>query len=83
MDQTQAKRTIFRLPATKASPRDRLRLPPSTTSSDFVSQQLVGRQIVPEDDPRVIAEEALSAYERGARIAVRRMPVGYRKTIVA
>ena len=82
MDETQAKRPIFRLPATRPSPRERLRIAPSSIGSDFLSQMLVGAAAVPEDDPRVVAEEALSAYEKGARITVRRMPAGYRKTIV-
>ena len=82
MDETEANRPIFRLPGSKPSPRERLRIAPSTTSADFASQIMVGRHAVPEDDPRIVTEQAVTAYDKGARIAVRRMPAGYRKTIV-
>lgn len=81
MDQSPTRRPIFR-PAAMPSPRERLRLAPATTSADFMSQVIAGRDEQPASDPHVTVEQAVFAYDRGARIAVRRMPAGYRKTIV-
>ncbi|MGV3491607.1 MAG: hypothetical protein ACO1OG_09830 [Devosia sp.] len=82
MFKADAKRPIFRPMATKLSPRERLRIPAPVSSSDFDSQVLVSRHAVPDDDPRLVTEQAVTAYDRGARIAIRRMPAGYRTTIV-
>lgn len=74
MKPRRVQRRVFRLPTAPQKPRDLLRLAPAATA-DFVSQQLV--------QPRPAAvDEAVTAYDRGARIAVRRMPAGYRTTIV-
>jgi hypothetical protein len=81
MDQSPTRRPIFR-PMAMPSPRERLRVAPTTTSADFMSQVIFGREERPVPDPHATVEQAVIAYDRGARIAVRRMPAGYRKTIV-
>jgi hypothetical protein len=82
MQEADKERPIFRLPGSIPTPREVLRLVPASIHADFVSQVLVSRHAVPDDDPRLITEQAVTAYDKGARIAVRRMPAGYRKTIV-
>lgn len=82
MDQSRADRPIFQLPG--SAPRQRLRLSASSAAADFTSQMIAGRQQAPEPaaaSPTAI-EAAVIAYDKGARITVRRMPAGYRKTIV-
>jgi hypothetical protein len=74
MKPKRVQRRVFRVPTAPTRPRDLLRLAPPAPA-DFVSQQL--------SEPRpTAANEAVTAYDRGARIAVRRMPAGYRTTIV-
>ncbi|WP_423066346.1 hypothetical protein [Devosia sp. CN2-171] len=74
MKSRRVQRRVFRVPMVPDKPRDLLRIA-SPAAADFVSQQLV--------EPRpAAAGEAVTAYDRGARIAVRRMPAGYRTTIV-
>ena len=74
MKSRRVQRRVFRVPRAPETAREVLRIVPPATA-DFLSQQLV--------EPReAIMGEALIAYERGARMAVRRMPAGYRKTIV-
>lgn len=67
-----------------ASPRDRLRLVRAAPSADFLSQLIAEYQHLPPQRARRRAPvcEALAAYASGAHIAERRMPPGYRKTIV-
>ena len=74
MKSRRVQRRVFRVPRVPETPREALRVA-SPAAADFMSQQLV--------EPRhALMGEALVAYERGARMAVRRMPAGYRKTIV-
>ena len=55
------------------------------TSADFLSQLIAERQklAVQRAKRREPVETALNAYAQGSTIAVRRMPQGYRKTVVA
>jgi len=66
------------------APRDRLRLAHAAPHADFVSQLIAERQHLPPQRARRRAgmHEALAAYDSGAHIADRRIPPGYRKTIV-
>jgi len=83
MDDNGTERKVFRLPEVLDLPRERLRVSPPA-QSDFVSQLIAERQHLPPQRDRRGAPvvEAVSAYDKGARIATRRMPAGYRKTIV-
>lgn len=68
----------------KPTPRDHLRLNPSAPHADFISQLIAERQHLPPQRARrrVPIGEAVAAYASGAHIADRRMPPGYRKTII-
>ena len=57
----------------------------NTTPAAFVSQLLAARgNLAPQRARRRgSAEGAIGAYSEGARVAVKRMPIGYRTTIVA
>lgn len=74
MKTRRVQRGMFRVPRAPETPRELLRIVPPATA-DFVSQQLV-------EPRRAAIGEAVTAYDQGARIAVRRMPAGYRTTIV-
>jgi hypothetical protein len=81
-DATSAKRTS--LVGDGPTPRDRLRLAHTAPHADFISQLIAERQYLPPQRARRRAPvgEALAAYDSGAHIADRRIPPGYRKTIV-
>ena len=66
-----------------AAPRPSLRR--SQTTAAFVSQLLAAREnMAPQRQRRRnTVDGALGAYSAGARITLVRMPVGYRKTVVA
>ena len=66
-----------------ARPRPSLRR--SEITAAFVSQLLAARaNLAPQRmRRRSSAEGAIGAYADGARVAVKRMPVGYRTSIVA
>ena len=66
-----------------ARPRPSLLRNPTTAA--FVSQLLAERNhLAPQRQRRRgSAEGAIGAYADGARVAVKRMPMGYRKTVVA
>jgi len=83
MDDDGTERRVFRLPTALDLPRERLRVLP-LAQSDFISQLIAERQHLPPQRERRRAPvvEAVNAYDRGSRIAARRMPAGYRKTIV-
>jgi hypothetical protein len=55
------------------------------TSADFLSQLIAEKQkmALQRGKRREPVETALNAYAQGSTIAVRRMPQGYRKTVVA
>ena len=66
-----------------ARPRPSLRR--SETMAAFVSQLLAERGNLPPQRARRRgnAEGAIGAYADGAKVAIKRMPVGYRTSIVA
>ncbi len=74
MKSRRIQRRVFRVPLVPSKPLEPPRLP-ATTTADFLSQQLV------EPRPAAVGE-AVTAYNRGARMTVRRIPAGYRTTIV-
>lgn len=84
MDDNGTQRKVFRLPMVIEPPRARLKLANTPASVDFLSQLIAERQHLPiqREGRRAPVGEAVNAYDRGARIAVRRMPAGYRTTIV-
>lgn len=55
------------------------------TPAPFVSQLIAERDHLPPQRAhrRASAQGAVGAYAEGARVAVKRMPLGYRTTIVA
>lgn len=84
MDRNGTDRKVFRLPALLDAPRERLTIVHAPASVDFISQLIAQRQHLPvqRERRRAPVGEAVSAYAKGSRIAVRRMPAGYRTTIV-
>ncbi len=52
---------------------------------EFISQLIAARDRLPpqRERRRASVDRAVGAYAQGAAIAVRRMPEGYRKTVVA
>ena len=81
-DATSGERTS--LVGSGPTPRERLRLAHAAPHADFVSQLIAERQHLPPQRARRRAgvNEALAAYNSGAHIADRRIPPGYRKTII-
>jgi hypothetical protein len=75
---------VFRLPAVLDAPRQRLTLVHTPAPADFLSQLIAERQhLAPQRERRrAPVGQAVDAYANGGRIAVRRMPAGYRTTIV-
>ncbi len=67
------------------APRPRPSLRRSETTAAFVSQLLAARaNLVPQRARRRgNADGAIGAYADGASVAVKRMPMGYRTSIVA
>jgi hypothetical protein len=61
--------------------QQRIRLLQGAPSADFVSQLIAERDQLPLAGDNV--GTAVGAYEAGGRITVRRMPAGYRRTVVA
>lgn len=61
--------------------REKIRLLEAAPSADFISQLIAERDNLPAQDEFV--GTAVGAYEAGSRISERRMPVGYRRTVVA
>lgn len=57
----------------------------SAPTAAFVSQLIAAREHLPAQRERRTAsvDRAVGAYHQGASIAVRRMPEGFRKTVVA
>jgi len=84
MDGNGTKRKVFRLPDGVEPPRTYLRVISPAPNADFLSQLIAERQHLPpqREQSRAPVDEAVNAYDRGSRIAVRRLPAGYRKTIV-
>lgn len=88
MDQDATSGGTKSLVGHSSTPRDHLRLAHSAQlaapHADFISQLIAERQHLPPQRARRRAPvgEALAAYDSGAHIADRRIPPGYRKTIV-
>lgn len=61
--------------------QDRIKLMRGAPSADFISQLIAERDQLPAH--AASARGAVGAYAAAGRIAVRRMPAGYRKTVVA
>ncbi len=61
--------------------QEKIRLLENAPSADFISQLIAERDELPLANDNM--GTAVGAYEAGSRIAVRRMPAGYRKTVVA
>ncbi len=59
--------------------QERIKLMRGAPKADFVSQLIAERDELPAK--REAMGAAVGAYTAGSRIAVRRMPAGYRKTI--
>lgn len=72
------------LPVLVGPPRPRPSLASIAADASFVSQLIAERDHLPPQRARRRAstEGAIGAYASGARIAVKRMPTGYRTTIV-
>lgn len=73
------------LPVPLQARRARPSLARNVTAAAFVSQLLAERAQLPPQRARRRgnAEGAIGAYSDGARVAVKRMPAGYRMTILA
>ena len=73
------------LPVLIGAPRPRPSLWRSQTTAAFVSQLLAERgNLAPQRARRRgNAEGAIGAYADGAKVAIKRMPMGYRTSIVA
>ena len=73
------------LPMLIEAARPRPSLKRTSTMASFVSQLLAERSnLAPQRARRRnSAEGAIGAYADGARVAIKRMPLGYRTTIVA
>ncbi len=77
--------TMSGLPAVLESPGLRPSLARSAPNAEFLSQLIAARERMATQRARRqdTPQAAASAYRTGARIAERRMPAGYRKTVVA
>ena len=73
------------LPVALAPAAPRPSLASFAPSAAFVSQLIAARDRLPPQRERrtASAARAVGAYRSGAGIAVKRMPEGYRKTVVA
>ena len=60
--------------------QERIKLQRGAPSADFVSQLIAERDHLPANGESV--GTAVGAYAAGSKIAVRRMPAGYRKTMI-
>lgn len=83
MSETETRQTQLPVPVTAAGPRPSLAW--SAPTAAFVSQLIAAREHLPSQRERRTAsvDRAVGAYRQGAGITVRRMPEGYRKTVVA
>lgn len=83
MRETETEPNLLPVALVPASPRPSLlRLAPSAA---FVSQLIAARDRLPPQRERRTAsvDRALGAYRQGAGMAIKRMPEGYRKTVLA
>lgn len=81
MSEFEPLRSGLPVPLTEATPRPSLAR--SAPTAAFVSQLIASRDHMPTQRPRRTnsVDNALGAYNRGATIAVRRLPQGYRKSV--
>ena len=81
LDQSE---TTSALPVASGKTAARPSLARSAPNAEFVSQLIAARDRLETQRPRRrdTPEAATSAYRKGARIAERRMPAGYRTTVV-
>lgn len=72
------------LPMVVEAPPARPRFARVVASADFLSQLIAARQHLPPQRERRRGQpaQAVAAYSAGARIAVRRMPAGYRRSLL-
>ncbi len=84
MDDNGTEKQVFTLPVVQEAPRERLMLVHPPAHADFVSQLIAARQHLPSQRERRRAPlgQAVDAYANGSKISVKRMPAGYRKTII-
>lgn len=61
--------------------QERIKLMRGAPSADFISQLIAERDQLPNRGESAVA--AVGAYTAAGKIAVRRMPAGYRKSVVA
>ena len=82
---TESETLIGGLPMALEASRPRPSLKRAETTAAFVSQLLAARaNLAPQRSRRRgTSEGAIGAYAAVAKVAVRRMPAGYRTTIVA
>ena len=82
---TESETAISGLPMALEASRPRPSLKRADTTAAFVSQLLAARaNLAPQRNRRRgTSEGAIGAYAAVAKVAVRRMPAGYRTTVVA
>ena len=83
-DPAQSETQSFRLPLVQAAASPRPSLAFSAPTAAFVSQLIAARAHLPPQRARRVgsAEGAVGAYGQTARLTQRRMPQGYRKTVI-
>lgn len=83
MSENDTQGTQLPVPVTAAGPRPSLAW--SAPNAAFVSQLIAARErLSPQRERRTASvDRAVGAYRQGAGVAVKRMPEGYRKTVVA
>jgi hypothetical protein len=81
----QGETELGKLPVAIGAPAPRPSLKRTDSAAPFISQLLAERANLPPQRARrrTTAEGAVGAYASGAKIAVKRMPMGYRTSIVA
>ena len=81
----ESETAISGLPIALEAARPRPSLKRAETTAAFVSQLLAARaNLTPQRNRRRGSSEgAIGAYAAGEKVAVRRMPAGYRTTVVA
>lgn len=69
------------LPMVLEAPRPRPSLARNQTTATFVSHLLAARS--QDDESAAAVGGALATYSQGAKMSARRLPQGYRKTVIA
>lgn len=83
MSDSERDRPQLPVPLSAAGPRPSLQR--NVSDAAFVSQLIAARDRLPvqRERRRASAERAVGAYRQGASMTQRRMPLGFRKTILA